>query len=108
MLKPIFRVALALLLLVAATGCGTLVARVGGAQASHPVDTYKSTNSDLLSLGIRSGASGSGNPEALLCWMMIVCPLVVVASLPIDVLIDTALLPVDALAEEEQRGSAPL
>ncbi|UUY09721.1 YceK/YidQ family lipoprotein [Pseudomonas sp. J452] len=72
------------------------------------MDTYKSTNSDLLYLGVRSGVSGSGNPEALICWMMIVCPIVVVASLPADVLIDTVLLPVDVFAEDEQAESVPL
>lgn len=34
-------------------------------------------------------------PSAVICYMMIVCPLISVVSLPVDAALDTVLLPVD-------------
>ena len=97
-LRHVLRAVLVLFCVAAGAGCGTMLARVGGAQASYPVDSYKSVNGDLLLMGLRSGESGTGNPEAVLCWMMVVCPLVAAASLPLDAVVDTVLWPVDTLA----------
>lgn len=34
-------------------------------------------------------------PHAVICYIMIVCPLITVVSLPVDAAVDTVLLPVD-------------
>lgn len=36
------------------------------------------------------------NGETVFCWMMVVCPVITLTSLPIDISIDTLLLPFDA------------
>ncbi|QJI45604.1 YceK/YidQ family lipoprotein [Pseudomonas sp. ADAK2] len=55
---------------------------------------YKGVDGDLHLLGARGGGS-SGMPEAVICYFMIVCPLITVVSLPVDAALDTVLLPVD-------------
>ncbi|ATH84075.1 MULTISPECIES: YceK/YidQ family lipoprotein [Pseudomonadaceae] len=91
-------------LLVAAlslsAGCGTMAGR-GGTAEPMPVETYKSVNGDLHLLGLRPGPSGSGNAGPVMCLISIVCPLLVVVSLPVDAVIDTLLLPADLLAARE-------
>lgn len=81
-------------------GCGTMVGR-GGAAEPTPVETYKGVNGDLHLLGLRPGPSGSGNAGAVICLISIVCPFIVVVSLPVDAVIDTLLLPADLLAARE-------
>jgi len=34
-------------------------------------------------------------PAAIVCYMMIVCPVITLVSLPVDAAVDTVLLPVD-------------
>ncbi len=85
-------------------GCGTMVGR-GGAAESAPVETYKGVNGDLHLLGLRPGPSGSGNAGAVICLISIVCPLIVVVSLPVDAVIDTLLLPADLLAAREPENT---
>lgn len=90
--------------LVLAAGCGTMVGR-GGKDGATQVDTYKGINSDLYLLGARPGPSGSGNGGTIACWFSIVCPVLVVVSLPLDAVIDTLLLPADLLATREPENA---
>ncbi|ALN21165.1 YceK/YidQ family lipoprotein [Ectopseudomonas mendocina] len=85
-------------------GCGTMAGR-GGAAEPMPVETYKSVNGDLHLLGLRPGPSGSGNAGAVICLISIVCPLMVVVSLPVDAVIDTLLLPADLMAAREPENT---
>ena len=53
---------------------------------------YKGVDGNLHWLGVRGG---DGMSSAVICHMMIVCPLITVVSLPVDAALDTVLLPVD-------------
>lgn len=37
-----------------------------------------------------------------MCWIMVLCPVVTLASLPLDISTDTLLVPFDALKESEE------
>lgn len=76
-----------------------------GENGALPVETYKSVNGDLYLLGMRPGPSGSGNPETVVCWFSVVCPVLAVVSLPLDALIDTLLLPADLRAAREPENA---
>ncbi|QFT20284.1 hypothetical protein FIV02_01705 [Pseudomonas sp. THAF187a] len=91
-------------LLAVVGGCGTLTGREGE-NGALPVETYKSVNGDLYLLGMRPGPSGSGNPETVVCWFSVVCPVLAVVSLPLDALIDTLLLPADLRAAREPENA---
>lgn len=85
------------------TGCGTLLGRAG--EASHG-DYYKGVEADLVLLGATSG-SGEAEGATVMCYLMVVCPLVTLVSVPVDAALDTLLLPVDVLAVgDEEAGSA--
>ncbi|KJH79114.1 hypothetical protein UG46_27480 [Pseudomonas fluorescens] len=75
-------------------GCGTLMER-----HPHSPKTYRLNNYypaiqhdwELLSL------KGQGTYDIIpvVCYLTIVCPFVVVASMPFDFMVDTLLLPID-------------
>lgn len=90
-LKGILGVGLAVSLVLMLTGCGTMIGRLNGASEEN---YYKGVDGGLHLLGVRGGGS-SGMPEAVICYFMIVCPLITVVSLPVDAALDTVLLPVD-------------
>ena len=90
-LKRILRVGSVVSLALVLAGCGTLMGRLNGASEEN---YYKGVDGDLHLLGARGGGS-SGMPEAVICYFMIVCPLITVVSLPVDAALDTVLLPVD-------------
>lgn len=46
-------------------------------------------------LGLNNSNKES-NGATVFCWMMVVCPVITLASLPINISIDTLLLPFDA------------
>ncbi|MGE8497119.1 MAG: YceK/YidQ family lipoprotein [Pseudomonas sp.] len=77
-------------------GCGTVVGRMH--EGEPAVDTYKGVNSDLHLIGLRPGPSGSGNAASIMCLISLVCPVLVVVSLPVDAVVDTLLLPADILS----------
>ncbi|BCD83719.1 hypothetical protein PSm6_01260 [Pseudomonas solani] len=76
-------------------GCGSFIAR---GDSAHLVDAdyYKGTQADwqLLTDGLNSGYA----PLTLFCWMSLVCPVATLASIPLDLVVDTALLPHDHTA----------
>lgn len=75
-------------------GCGTLMER-----HPHSPKTYRSNyyypavqhDWELLSLKGRGGYDIM--PQ--LCYLSIVCPFIVVASMPLDFMVDTLMLPID-------------
>lgn len=79
------------ILILSLTGCGTISGRLGDARMVG-TDYYIGANTDFQTLG----ASG-GNKNMLGCYLSIVCPLFVIASVPVDAVIDTVLLPIDYL-----------
>ena len=58
-----------------------------------PSHYYKGVDGNLHLLCAWRGSDGM--PAAVICYMMIVCPLITVVSLPVDAAVDTVLLPVD-------------
>lgn len=68
---------------LALAGCGTFL---GAGEASQG-DYYRGVEADMLLLGASSG-SGSGEAEGatVMCYLMVVCPLVTLVSLPVDAL----------------------
>lgn len=88
-LKGILRVGSVVSLVLMLAGCGTMIGRMGDATT---VDYYKGVDGNLQLLGVRGG---DGMPAAVVCYFMIVCPLITVVSLPVDAALDTVLLPVD-------------
>ncbi|WP_426196100.1 YceK/YidQ family lipoprotein [Pseudomonas sp. NFXW11] len=83
-----------LLSLLGLSGCGTLIARTPNSHAHY--DYYKGTQANIELLTMR-GSSGYEGYATVFCWISIVCPVVAIASLPVDVVADTALLPYDAI-----------
>ncbi|WP_347905365.1 hypothetical protein [Pseudomonas purpurea] len=43
------------------------------------------------------GATGYDGYATIFCWFSIVCPVVAIATLPVDAALDTVLLPYDAM-----------
>jgi uncharacterized protein YceK len=90
-----------LITLLALTACGTYIGR--SETTSVDGDYYRGTKGGLLLLGI---SNSSGVEEAhgatVFCWMSVVCPVITLISLPIDIAIDTALIPYDAVKDHEQ------
>lgn len=89
-LKGMLRVGLMAGLVLLQTACGTMIGRVSTGMSD--VDYYKGVDGDLQLLGV---TGKDGKPAAIICYFMIVCPLVTVVSMPVDAALDTVLLPVD-------------
>lgn len=79
--------------LLCLTACGTLIGR----SETTPIesDYYKGTQGNLMLLGLNN-MHNEANGAAVVCWMMVVCPVITLVSLPIDISIDTLLVPYDA------------
>ncbi len=64
--------------------------RLAGSDPSLPSDGYY--------MGTRTNIEFLSAAESLMfCWPTIVCPLIFIASLPVDAAVDTVLLPYDAI-----------
>lgn len=74
------------------SGCGTLFGR-NGITANSP-QYYKGVSADMYVLSMQT--SRDNGAAAILCYMSLVCPIFTVASLPVDAVIDTVLLPIDS------------
>lgn len=85
--------ALITLLSLLLNACGTVLGRDKGNDSAP--DFYKGTAADLRLLGVNS--SGEAHGATVFCWISVVCPLLTLVSLPIDAVLDTLLLPIDAL-----------
>ncbi|VVP71098.1 hypothetical protein PS906_02031 [Pseudomonas fluorescens] len=88
-MKGILRFGSVICLFLMMAGCGAMIGRLNGA-SEEPY--YKGVDGNLHLLGVRGG---DGMAEAVICYVMIVCPLITVVSLPVDAALDTVLLPVD-------------
>ncbi|SEB77662.1 Uncharacterized conserved protein YceK [Pseudomonas saponiphila] len=83
------------------TGCGTYMAR-GSQGMDWRDDRYyraTKTNAQLLTgydMGYARMLTGG-------CWVMVVCPILMIASLPLDAAADTLLLPYDAFQPERPK-----
>lgn len=88
-MKGILRIGSVVGLMLMLAGCGTMIGRLNG-DSAEPY--YKGVDGNLHLLGVRGG---DGMPHAVICYFMIVCPLITVVSLPVDAAVDTVLLPVD-------------
>ncbi|WP_170965258.1 YceK/YidQ family lipoprotein [Ectopseudomonas oleovorans] len=80
-MKDMVRQGVLIVLTVLVMGCSTVASRLG---PDRPSDLYPATNTALELTG------------DLWCWYFLACPIVLV-SLPVDVALDTLLLPVDTV-----------
>jgi len=91
MFKRIYRIFALAVLASALAGCGTLFGRSAGGY--HGPDYYTGTAYDL---GLLFGADELNRgyfPATLWCWASIACPVLTLYSLPVDVVVDTVMLP---------------
>lgn len=74
--------------------CGTFLAR--GISGYNHHDYYKGTqtNVELLTSHNQTGYDAYAT---VLCWVTVVCPVVAIVTLPVDMAVDTVLLPHDAM-----------
>ncbi len=77
------------------SACGTFIGR----SQTSPVegDYYNSTKGNLLLLGVNN-PSREAHGATVACWLMVVCPVITAVSLPLDIALDTVLVPFDALS----------
>lgn len=77
-------------------GCGSILAR---SQDVHLVDAdyFRSTQGDVQLL--TSNLDEGSFPMSTVCWMSLICPVATVVSVPVDLVVDVALLPHDIAAE---------
>jgi uncharacterized protein YceK len=91
-LKGILRIGCVIGLALLLVGCGTFIGRLNDGLSD--AEYYRGVDGGLHLLGVRGGGS-DGMPAAIICYMMIVCPVITLVSLPVDAAVDTVLLPVD-------------
>jgi uncharacterized protein YceK len=109
-MKRILNAGLILMLCFTLGACGTIAARTG--DAGYNENYYKGTHFDLTILGLTETHRETHGAGLIACIFMIVCPFIVIASVPVDLAIDTLLLPADYYqhrqrkAREEEDGQA--
>lgn len=85
---------LVLLMLVAqlflTTGCGTIAERGKPSSASRGDDYYIGTQYDWRLLTLEG--TGTYDYIPMFCYLSVVCPFVILFSMPVDFVIDTAML----------------
>ncbi|TKJ82809.1 YceK/YidQ family lipoprotein [Pseudomonas koreensis] len=89
-MKGILRAVCVIGLVLQLSGCGTFIGRLNDGLSD--AQYYRGVDGSLHLLGVRGS---DGMPAAIVCYMMIVCPVITVVSLPVDAALDTVLLPVD-------------
>ncbi|WP_228022220.1 MULTISPECIES: YceK/YidQ family lipoprotein [unclassified Pseudomonas] len=82
-------------------GCGTYMAR-GGALDWRDDRYYRSTQTSAQVL-TGYDLEGYGRMITGGCWAMVVCPIAIIVTLPADALLDTVLLPYDAMQPERPK-----
>ncbi|CAE6884186.1 conserved protein of unknown function [Ectopseudomonas oleovorans] len=93
MLKRIYRISALAILVSALSGCGTLFGR---SSSSHFGPDYYSGTAYNFGLLFGSDELNRGYfPATLWCWASIACPVLTVYSMPVDFVVDTAMLPRD-------------
>lgn len=83
------RLALVGLLVSSILGCGTYAARIENRNYASAADYYSGTITDFEILTFDSDLA------SVLCYITIVCPFVVLASIPVDLAVDTLNIPGD-------------
>ena len=101
-MKNIVRIGVLLSVLLSLAACGTFIGR--SESSSVEGDYYKGTKGGLLLLGV-SNSSGEAHGATVMCWIMVVCPVVTLASLPLDISIDTLLVPFDAFKGSDEESA---
>lgn len=98
-MRSTLRIGVLLSVLFSLTACGTFIGR----SESSPVegDYYNSTKGGLLLLDLYNSSS-EAHGATVMCWIMVACPLITAASLPLDISIDTLLIPFDALNDHDK------
>lgn len=89
------RVCFLLFAVLVLSGCGTVIARSSGSTPYGLISEnyYVGTKADTKLL---TGGLGTGyDYTTIYCWMSVVCPVAVIYSLPVDIVVDTLLLPYD-------------
>jgi len=94
-MKPLKPAGLALALCFFLSACGTITARLDPMDARIEADYYKGTTGNLYLLGLTEQSRRHHYAGTIFCVFTFVCPFLVVASAPVDLAIDTVLLPVD-------------
>lgn len=100
MTRSIARLALVGLLVSSIVGCGTYVARIEDKPFASSADYYRGTKTVLSVLGFKEAYA------AMFCYATIVCPIVLLVSVPIDFVIDTLSLPHDYLYADRNKRLA--
>jgi uncharacterized protein YceK len=83
--------------------CGTIATRTD-MDVDYKQNYYKGTHVDLTILGFTELSRESHGAGLIACVYMIVCPFIVVASVPVDLVIDTLLLPVDYYQHRQKKA----
>lgn len=83
------------------SGCGTYMARVPGTYDWRDDRYYRGTKTSAQLL--TGYEMGYGKILRGMCWVTVVCPVYIVVTLPADALIDTVLLPYDAVQPERPK-----
>jgi uncharacterized protein YceK len=89
MSSKLLNAAMVSLLVIYLSGCGTYLARIENGQFSRDNDFYKGVNADIKMLGDDAGYL------SMVCYLTIFCPIVFLASIPVDLMADTILVPHD-------------
>ena len=83
--------------------CGSIATRTD-MDVDYKQNYYKGTHVDLTILGFTELSRESHGAGLIACVYMIVCPFIVVASVPVDLVIDTLLLPVDYYQHRQKKA----
>lgn len=89
----------ALMLVMALSGCGTFMGRIDPSGNESDGDYYISTRTDLRTLGFTEG----GNKIMFVCLITLVCPLAVAFSIPVDAVVDTLMIPRDYFYADQDK-----
>ena len=84
--------------------CGTIARskKDSGVKATY----YQGTHFDLTILGLTAASREHHFAGTIFCVYLIVCPFLVIASVPVDLAIDTVLLPADYYQSRHKRNEA--
>ncbi|WP_122299157.1 YceK/YidQ family lipoprotein [Pseudomonas syringae] len=77
-------------LITITAGCGTLVERGTSSKTYHDSDYYLGVTYDWNLLTLKG--QGSYDPIPTLCYLSIFCPFITLASIPVDLAVDTLML----------------
>lgn len=90
---------IALMLVMALSGCGTFMGRIDPSGNESDGDYYISTRTDLRTLGFTEG----GNKIMFVCLITLVCPVAVAFSIPVDAVVDTLMIPRDYFYADQDK-----